>query len=99
MAAILIVDDEHHLRESFARLLTGEGHEVRTAASGEAGLKLAKEQRFDLVVMVRARDIDEIAEIVPGAILKVPGITDSETLIAFRANSKCDQERTFSLGM
>ena len=55
--------------------------------------------RFDLVVMVRARDIDEIAEIVPGAILKVPGITDSETLIAFRANSKCDQERTFSLGM
>lgn len=85
-------------------LLTVEPAKVQDVANALADLDRVSEVysvggRFDLVVMVRARDIDEIAEIVPGAILKVPGITDSETLIAFRANSKCDLERTFSLGM
>ena len=35
MARILIVDDEAGLRQSFARLLRQEGHEVSDAASGE----------------------------------------------------------------
>jgi len=34
LAAILIVDDEIQLRQSFDKLLSQEGHTVRTAASG-----------------------------------------------------------------
>ena len=85
-------------------LLTVEPAKVQDVAEALADLERVSEVysvggRFDLVVMVRARDIEEIADIVPGTILKVPGITDSETLIAFRSNSKYDLERTFSLGM
>ncbi|WP_027176099.1 MAG: sigma-54-dependent transcriptional regulator [Desulfovibrio aminophilus] len=51
MAEILIVDDDLHLRQSFEKLLAGEGHTVRAAASGEAGLRMVEERSPDLVVM------------------------------------------------
>jgi len=51
LAAILIVDDDPQLRQSFARVLGQEGHAVRTAHSGEAGLSMARAQKFDLVIM------------------------------------------------
>jgi DNA-binding Lrp family transcriptional regulator len=55
--------------------------------------------RFDLAVIVRARDNDALAELVTGRMLQEKGIVHSETLIAFRAYSRSDIERTFSLGM
>ncbi|MCM0755983.1 sigma-54 dependent transcriptional regulator [Desulfovibrio aminophilus] len=62
MAEILIVDDDLHLRESFEKLLAGEGHTVRAAASGEAGLRLVEERSPDLVVMdVRMPGMDGLA--------------------------------------
>lgn len=51
MAEILIVDDDAQLRQSFERLLTREGHRVRTASSGEAALALVQEASPDLVIM------------------------------------------------
>ncbi|MBR9979999.1 MAG: sigma-54-dependent Fis family transcriptional regulator [Desulfatitalea sp.] len=51
MTTILIIDDDDQLRKSFARLLTKEGHSVQTAASGEAGVHLFKEQPPDLVIL------------------------------------------------
>ncbi|MES9994651.1 sigma 54-interacting transcriptional regulator [Desulfovibrio aminophilus] len=51
MAEILIVDDDLHLRQSFEKLLAGEGHAVRAAASGEAGVRMVEERSPDLVVM------------------------------------------------
>ncbi len=40
MAQILIVDDDSRLRQSFAKLLLGEGHEVVTASTGEEGVDI-----------------------------------------------------------
>ena len=51
MAQILIVDDDHQLRQSFERLLAAEGHAVRTASSGEAGIAAVREAVPDAVVM------------------------------------------------
>jgi two-component system NtrC family response regulator/two-component system nitrogen regulation response regulator GlnG len=51
MAQILIVDDDHQLRQSFERLLAAEGHAVRTASSGEAGIAAVHEALPDAVVM------------------------------------------------
>lgn len=51
MAAILIVDDDAQLRQSFARVLGQEGHAVTTAHSGEGGLSMVRAQEFDLVIM------------------------------------------------
>jgi nitrogen regulation protein NR(I) len=49
--SILIVDDDSQLRQSFDRLLREEGYEIRTAASGEAGLEAVKQEIPDLVIM------------------------------------------------
>ncbi|MBI5115420.1 sigma-54-dependent Fis family transcriptional regulator [Candidatus Poribacteria bacterium] len=51
MSSILIVDDDSQLRQSFDRLLTEEGYEVRTAATGEAGIEAIREKTPDLVIM------------------------------------------------
>ena len=51
MAQVLIVDDDHQLRQSFERLLAAEGFAVRTASSGEAGIAAVRAQAPDVVVM------------------------------------------------
>jgi DNA-binding Lrp family transcriptional regulator len=44
--------------------------------------------RFDLVAIVRAARNEDLADIVSGEIHSLPGISDSETLIAFRVYSR-----------
>ena len=55
--------------------------------------------RYDLAVIVRVKNNDELAEAVTGQMLKLEGITKSETLISFRVHSKYELERIFSVGM
>jgi nitrogen regulation protein NR(I) len=51
MGHILVVDDDPQLRQSFEKLLTAEGHRVRTASSGEAALEMVRAAAPDLVIM------------------------------------------------
>ena len=55
--------------------------------------------RFDLVAIIRVPDNDTVAELVTEKMLSVPGITKSETLIAFRVFSQHDLESMFSIGI
>lgn len=55
--------------------------------------------RYDLVAILRVRTNDEMAALVTEHLLKVDGIVDSETLLAFRAFSRHDLESMFSLGL
>jgi two-component system nitrogen regulation response regulator NtrX len=48
---ILIVDDEKSICESLGSILTDEGYEVLTAASGEEALKIIKEELPSLVIL------------------------------------------------
>ncbi|WP_018654855.1 Lrp/AsnC family transcriptional regulator [Actinomadura flavalba] len=54
---------------------------------------------YDLVAMVRVRRHDDLNDVIPGRLNKVPGIRDTETHIAFRTYSRHDLEATFSLGL
>jgi DNA-binding Lrp family transcriptional regulator len=54
---------------------------------------------FDLVAIVRVRDHDDLATVIPGGLNKVPGVTATQTHIAFRAYSRHDLEAAFSLGL
>ena len=54
--------------------------------------------QYDLVAIVRVRDNEGIADAVTRHMLKIDGIVRSETLIAFRAFSRYDLERIFSIG-
>ena len=87
MASILIVDDDNRLRRSFEKLLTQEGHEVKTASSGEEALPLVRYDEFDLIVMdVRLPGMDglmtfkairEIEPLLPVIIMTAFGTTET----------------------
>lgn len=55
--------------------------------------------RYDLSVIIRAKDNEHLADLVTHRMLKVKGILTSETLIAFRVHSRHDLEGMFSIGM
>jgi len=48
---VLAIDDDATARDLIARFLGGEGYRVLTAAGGEDGLRLAREQRPDLITL------------------------------------------------
>jgi DNA-binding Lrp family transcriptional regulator len=55
--------------------------------------------RYDLVAILRVKNNDKLAELVTEQMLKVTGILDSETLIAFRVYSEHDLASMFSIGL
>ena len=69
MARILVIDDDEGVRESLQRILRREGHDVRIAADGTAGLKLWREHGAAVVIL----DIH------------MPGTDGIETLVQLRA--------------
>ncbi len=54
--------------------------------------------RVDLAAIIRVANNDQLAEIVTSQLLTIPGITRTETLIAFRVFSRHDLEQMFSIG-
>ena len=53
---------------------------------------------FDLVIMVRVREHEELARVVSEGIAKIPGIERTHTLVAFKVYSRHDVEALFSVG-
>ncbi|HEX2821003.1 MAG TPA: Lrp/AsnC ligand binding domain-containing protein [Streptosporangiaceae bacterium] len=53
---------------------------------------------FDMVAMVRVRAHEQLADVIPGRLNKVPGVTHTVTHIAFRTYTRHDLEAAFSLG-
>lgn len=51
MSRILVIDDEPTIRESVSYALEREGFEVRAVEDGEIGLRVAREEPFDAVVL------------------------------------------------
>ena len=54
---------------------------------------------IDLVAMVRVRQHEELADVIADRLNKVPGVTGTDTHIAFRAYSRHDLESAFALGL
>lgn len=52
----------------------------------------------DLVAVVRVKNHEDLATVIPGGIAAVGGILSTETLIAFQVYSKHDLEAMFSVG-
>ena len=79
----------------------GKINEVGEKLAGLAGVTevYSVGGRIDLVAVIRVPNNDELAELVTGQMLHIEGITDSETLIAFRVFSRHDLESMFSIGI
>jgi DNA-binding Lrp family transcriptional regulator len=53
----------------------------------------------DLIALVRVNAHEDLADLVPGRIGKVPGVLNTDTHIAFRSYSRADTEDTFAIGI
>ncbi|GAA0408185.1 Lrp/AsnC ligand binding domain-containing protein [Streptomyces thioluteus] len=54
---------------------------------------------YDLIAMVRVARHDDLADVIPGRISKIPGVASTETHIAFRTYSQHDLEAAFAIGL
>ena len=58
---VLIVDDEKNMRKTLAAILSDEGYEVATAATGEEAVLMCSKEGYDIVLMdVRMPGIDGV---------------------------------------
>jgi DNA-binding Lrp family transcriptional regulator len=54
--------------------------------------------KIDLVAIIEVKDHEQVAQVVADQMGQVPGITSTETHIAFRTYDKRDIEAGFSIG-
>ena len=83
-------------------LLNVEAQQTNTIAETVAAISGVSEVysvagTYDLVAIVRVSNNEELAEMVTNQIRAVPGILNSQTLIAFRAYSRYDLESLFDI--
>jgi DNA-binding Lrp family transcriptional regulator len=88
-AVILLVVEKNKINEVAEGLVELDGITEVYSVAGQ----------YDLVAIARVRDNEQIAEAVTRQMLKIDGIIRSETLMAFRAFSRYNLERMFSIGM
>ncbi|GAA4555645.1 MULTISPECIES: Lrp/AsnC family transcriptional regulator [Planotetraspora] len=88
-AIVHIKADVHRIPEVAQTIAEIEGVSEVYSITGE----------FDLLAMVRVERYEEIAEVIPGRVNKVPGVSHTETHIAFRTYSRHDLEAAFSIGL
>lgn len=90
ITTIVLVRSEPRLIPQCARKLAGiEGVTDVYSVSGE----------WDLVVIVKVPQYEDIARIVTEYFPEVPGIVRTTTLTAFRAYSKADLEQAWDIGV
>ena len=54
---------------------------------------------YDLVALIRVKAHEDLAEVIPGQVNKVPGVESTETHIAFRTYSRHDLDAAFAIGL
>ncbi len=54
---------------------------------------------LDLVALVRVQSLEQVSQVVTGGISKAPGITSTETHVAFQTYSRQDLDAAFSIGL
>ena len=90
VTAIVLLNVEHSKVNQVAeQLATMEGISEVYSVGG----------RFDLVALIRVAANEDLADLVTNQMRSLPGIEDTETMIAFRAYSRHDLESMFSIGM
>jgi DNA-binding Lrp family transcriptional regulator len=53
---------------------------------------------WDFVAIVRVPRHEQLAEVITGKLVKLPGVTRTQTMVAFEVFSRHDLEAMFSIG-
>jgi DNA-binding Lrp family transcriptional regulator len=88
-AIILINADRHHIGDLAQKLADLPGISEVYSVSG----------RYDLIAVVRVESNDDLAALVTHEMVKLEGITHTESMLSFRAFSRHDLDEMFSIGM
>ncbi|MCC6458463.1 MAG: Lrp/AsnC ligand binding domain-containing protein [Caldilineaceae bacterium] len=89
VTALVLINTKHgHINSVAEALVEMEGVSEVYSVGG----------RYDLVAIIRVRTNELMADLVTSAMLKLPNIDKTETLIAFKAYSQHDLERMFAIG-
>ncbi len=87
-AVVLIEADRDALSTLGGALADIEGVAEAYSVTGE----------WDFVAIVRVPDHEQLAQVVTGQITILPGVSRTQTMVAFQAYSRHDLEALFSLG-
>ena len=87
-AIVLLKASREHINDVLEQLVDIPGVKEAYSVAGS----------WDIVAIIRVEEQEELSEVVTKHMLKVKGITDSNTLIAFKAYSKHDLERMWGIG-
>jgi DNA-binding Lrp family transcriptional regulator len=88
-AIVLAVVKRNEINDTAQALLAIDGVTEVYSVAGE----------WDLVIVIRAQNNEQIAELVTDHMRKFESITKTTTLIGFKAYSNYDLDRMFSIGM
>jgi DNA-binding NtrC family response regulator len=88
---VLVVDDEHSLRETCSSYLTSEGYQVETCGKGKDALELLTRREYDIVLL------DQYMSDVPGAKLLPVALTRHPQTIAVVMTGKPSVESSVEL--
>ncbi len=85
-------------------LINTERGSVNTVAEQIAGMEGVSEVysvsgNYDLIAIIRVQDNDALANLVTTHLRGIDAITQTETMLAFKAFSKHDLETMFSIGL
>ena len=97
MKTILFIEDEQHLQKILGLRLGKEGFKVLNALNGEAGLKLAKEKKPDLIlldIIMPLKDGSEVFE----TLKKDPETKDIPVMILTNLDTERDVQKMLELG-
>ena len=97
MARILVIEDEADLRDVLEYNLVNEGHRVTLAATGEAGLRLAKETRPEIVLLDLMLP-DMAGTAICKALRRDPATQDARVIIVSAKGEEIDRVVGFELG-
>lgn len=54
---------------------------------------------YDLIAILHLPSYEQLAEVVPDQIAMVPGVTETETTLAFRAFTRRELDSAFDIGL
>lgn len=97
MKKILFIDDESALHKTFGEFLEKEGYEMISALDGEAGLRLAKTKKPDLIlldlILPRLQGFEVLEQL-----KKDPATKNIPVVVLTNLESPGDIDRVLALG-
>jgi DNA-binding Lrp family transcriptional regulator len=88
-AVVLINVQRNQINETAQSLLEIDGVAEVYSVTGE----------YDLVALLRLHQYEDLAEVVTNRMVQLPGITKTNTLMAFQCYSKADLQQAWDIGV